>query len=509
MEIGVAYLGVFSGRTSHVRSRYSEVVTSAPTAPTAQADTEVPQDFRSEYESESLSHFRKRYLWLTGVVAMVAFTIGTLQVLYQDQLPDLKRVARVSGIVAPYAGGVAVLIRFLRVYFAKKPLTRGALLTRVSRLIISFTLIQIPAAPALAALINFAIKSAGKSMNLGFGVPPLLGTLTVHFIAALIVPWTPREALRPIVPFITIYTVLSLVSLFMGDSDLVTVLLLFAITAGTVLPGIGISWWRHSRFREGFMNRAVRARYDELSAELSTARRIHDRLFPLPIRDGPLRVEFAYEPMRQIGGDILYARRDPEGAVDLVVIDVTGHGIAAALAVNRLHAELNRIYGLNPRATPAEVISALNAYVRLTMSSDRFFATALCVHADAESNTATYASAGHPPAFLYPGARGSGPRSLDSTAMMLGVLDDREFTPAPVTCAFTPGDSLYCYSDGAIESRNSRGHMLAISGFRGMLSGGTTPEDAIAAVRAFRNGPPQDDTIVVRLDRVDPATSTA
>ncbi|HYE60609.1 MAG TPA: PP2C family protein-serine/threonine phosphatase [Phycisphaerales bacterium] len=468
-------------------------------------EVEVPQDFRSEYESESLSHFRSRYMILAGVVAAMLFAIGVLQLHFSAELASLSRPGRLGGLAAAFAGCGGVLVRLLQVAWAKRPFTREQLLNRVRRLIIAFTLLQIPAAFALSALINRAIEENGGTFHLGFGIPPLLASLLVHFVAALLIPWTVREAIRPILPFVLVFTFISVLALVTGDSDLAAFLLHMLVTVTVVVPGLVISWWRNSRFTEGFMNRAVRARYAELSAELSTARRIHDRLFPLPIRDGSVRVEFAYEPMRQIGGDILYARRSDRGVIDLVVIDVTGHGIAAALAVNRLHAELSRVYGVNPAAAPEQVIAALNSYVGLTMASDRIFATALCVRVDPVCGTVTYSNAGHPPGMLFSRRSGAGWRTLDATATMLGVLDEPDFTSGTQCLPLHAGDVLYCYSDGAIESRTPDDRMLGLDGFRRMLEKVPPPESVVSDVRTFRGGPPQDDTLVVRVERIDQA----
>jgi hypothetical protein len=391
----------------------------------------------------------------------------------------------------------ARLIYLLR---AKASFTREELLSRIRRLIIAFTLLQIPAAPLLAGLINLGLRSAGLNMSLGLGLPPLLGTLTVHFLAALLIPWTAREAIRPILPFAIVYTAIDVISLVTGDSDAFAVGLGILLIFVTVIPGVAISWLRHSRFRDAFLNRAVRGRYEELSAELSTARRIHDRLFPLPIRDGPIRVEFAYEPMRAIGGDILYARRaqGESNHVDITLIDVTGHGIAAALAVNRLHAELNRIYGANAAASPRDIIGALNDYVVLTMASDRFFATAMCVRADPRAGTLTWSNAGHPPALLI--SSGAPSRRLDPTAAMLGVIEGPAFAPAEESCPFAQGDVLYAYSDGVTEARSSAGRMLTIEGLERLLTPRPTADQLAQAVQSFRKGPAQDDMLVVRIE---------
>ncbi len=459
-------------------------------------------DFRTEYDSESLVHFRARYLTLLAVAAAIAIAIGVIQAVYFNHpgLPAPSRDVKLVGIAAAFAGAIALLVRLAVAVRARQPMSRAVLLKRVKRLIIMFTLLQAAAAPALAKLIVFAGAAWGWKGNIGIGVPPVLGTLLIHFIAAMLIPWSPREAIKPILPFVIIYSTASILAFITRDSDIKTVGVMLAVTIGAVLPGVGIPWIRQSLFRERFMNRTVRDRYAELSSELSTARRIHDRLFPLPITDGPVRIEFAYEPMRQIGGDILYARRTSRGTVNLVVIDVTGHGIAAALAVNRLHAELNRLYGLDPDASPSDIIAALNSYVCLTMAADRFFATALSVQLDAGAGTLRWANAGHPPLFLW--NKDGTCQTLDSTVIMLGVMEGSDFEPDEQRSAWSPGDVLYAYSDGAIEASAESGRMLAVAGLRDLTSARPSAAALLASVRTFRSGPAQDDMLLVRVEHV-------
>ena len=89
--------------------------------------------------------------------------------------------------------------------------------------------------------------------------------------------------------------------------------------------------------------------------------------------DGPVRLNYVYEPMRQIGGDLLFvhpppdAMRDGSGTFSAVILDVTGHGIAAALTVNRLVGELERLFSENAAASPGDVLRGLNRYVTVTL----------------------------------------------------------------------------------------------------------------------------------------------
>src|SRR5690606_28540475 len=95
--------------------------------------------------------------------------------------------------------------------------------------------------------------------------------------------------------------------------------------------------------------RALATRYGEFRRELTDARRIHESLFPKPKCEGDVHFLYLYEPMRQIGGDYLFVSCAPTDdgrreMLSFVVIDVTGHGIPAALTVNRLHGELSRLF---------------------------------------------------------------------------------------------------------------------------------------------------------------------
>ncbi len=155
--------------------------------------------------------------------------------------------------------------------------------------------------------------------------------------------------------------------------------------------------------------------------------------------------------------------------LNVLLLDVTGHGIAAALTVNRLYGEVERLFAENPHAGPGEVLSALNKYVHLTLATHSVYVTALCLRLDQERGVLEYASGGHPPAFLC-GADGR-IEQLDSTAFVLGACAAPDFDPAVESRPFMPGDTLLAYTDGAIEARNSAGRMLSIAGFTKIIAG--------------------------------------
>jgi serine phosphatase RsbU (regulator of sigma subunit) len=190
-----------------------------------------------------------------------------------------------------------------------------------------------------------------------------------------------------------------------------------------------------------------------------------------------------------------------------VVLDVTGHGIAAALTVNRIVGELERLFAEREQMNPREVLAALNRYVHLTLARHRLYVTALCLRADVSRGVLEYASGGHPTAFL---RRGDGTiEMLPSTAMILGVMDDSHFESIDANVPFAPGDAVIAYTDGAAEARNTTGRQLGTLGVQDILArianSASAPADWPGAVMRrvldYRGAPPEDDTLVVTLFR--------
>jgi serine phosphatase RsbU (regulator of sigma subunit) len=82
------------------------------------------------------------------------------------------------------------------------------------------------------------------------------------------------------------------------------------------------------------------------------------------------------------------------------------------------------------------------------------------------------------------------------------MLDGEAFEATEQSAPFNPGDILYIYSDGATESRNPQGQMLNVAGLQELLSRRPTTTAAVDSIKAHRSAPPQDDTLMVRLDHV-------
>lgn len=473
----------------------------------------VPDEFDHEFELERDRWLRRRFLWLCVVLGL--FSLWGLVPQVFSGFPRHWDDEAVGMLEA--ALGVAVWAGAF-VYARRTPPRRRTYLA------LAFWLTAVGGAISLVctrvqlglAEHEFAPATGTSAASFSAWVAPLLVLLN-HFIVCLFIPWTVREAIRPAVVFVAVTVLVAAFDIATGRTS-AWALLPIPLAALATAPGLLICWWRYSRFRRRFQLTFESAKYRKLQSELAGARRVHEScLPPTRIDEGPVRLSYVYEPMRHIGGDLLFvpprlARRAGEDGnattFSAVILDVTGHGIAAALGVNRIVGELERLFAERPDVEPAELLLALNRYVCLTLSRHDMFATAACVRVDAGRGVLQWSSGGHPTAFLRRAAGGAVER-LESTGMMLGVCDGSDFEPGQAEVSFGPGDALVVYTDGAAEAWDAAGKAVGIAGVQRLLAEVSAdgrpadqwPDAILRRVQAHRAAPPDDDTLVAAVYR--------
>lgn len=341
-----------------------------------------------------------------------------------------------------------------------------------------------------------------------------------HLIACLFMPWTLRESLIPGGASFAGFTVTLAFDVVLGNVGFFFLLGSCALVASSLVPGSTWCWWRHSQLSKNFRLKFESGRYRELRHELSSARRIHETCLPAQVLYGPVIISYAYRPMQDIGGDLLFRREIPGAWPDapsrhlVVLLDVTGHGIAAALTVNRILGELERIVAesADPDAeeiSPGAVIAALNSYTRLVLAEHGLYLSAVAFLLDPSTRTLTYASAGHPTAYLLTPGRPA--TDLESTAPLLGVEPENEFAPNERSLTLAPDQIVLACTDGATDTMlpPPDGRSLRTAGLRdlvaftfesGVLSPAQLPQAVLTQLTALRQSDePEDDTLLVVL----------
>ena len=543
-----------------------------------------PNRYEWEMESERARWLRRRFLWFTGTLVVVAVVLLIVSVVgvFSTSGMDSSAAAVDGGFYLVQIGAAGTawwyarrrtrnerrlfamafwLVVGLGVFgiFAKRVSTELSFMEQLNRLEnrqemrVSAPGVRLRGDSAdleeleemLSREFPVSPKSAAPpvltpSANMLSGIRQGISLWTLwhavfisHLLACLFLPWTVREATKPAMLLLAAAAVLVIGDVLMGRGSIWYLGGAIVLLPLTVLPGIGWSWWRYSRFRRNFRSVFESNQLRQLTYELTGARRIHESSLPPVIDRGPLRLSYIYEPMSQIGGDVLFVHpRPPEHQENgehryqdgaparqmLVLLDVTGHGIAAALTVNRLVGELERIFAENAEIGSGELMEALNKYVFLTLATHGVFVTGVAIRGaisgDADTSASytnphdvTFASAGHPTAFI---RRANGQiEPLDSNATMLGVLPPEEYISDERIFTLEPSDAIVAYTDGAIEARNLEDEMIGIDGVRDLVQsiGGESldpshwPEHLIRRVAAWRNGPPADDTLIACVYR--------
>jgi sigma-B regulation protein RsbU (phosphoserine phosphatase) len=228
--------------------------------------------------------------------------------------------------------------------------------------------------------------------------------------------------------------------------------------------------------------------------ELATARLIQTSILPraLPNLAG-LRLAASYRPMTQVAGDFYDFLLLDERHVTVLIADVSGHGVPAALIASML--KIAFAQQAAHAVDPATVLAGLNTALHGVL--DRQFVTAACAHIDLAAHTITYAGAGHPPAILV--RRLSGDiLELAENGLFLGPFRNATYTNAltPFNC----GDRLLLYTDGIVEATFTDGEPFGPERLRKFLAAQGDSELAglaDALMRAVSIREQEDDLTVV------------
>jgi sigma-B regulation protein RsbU (phosphoserine phosphatase) len=227
---------------------------------------------------------------------------------------------------------------------------------------------------------------------------------------------------------------------------------------------------------------ADRQEKQRLAAELEAARVVQQLLLSqASVDSGVYEVETVYSPAQHVGGDFFWVRTDADGALLVMVGDVSGKGMKAAMLVTLIMGVLRQ----RAERQPEELLALVNRAVAGEMHGG--FVTACCMRADPDG-TVTIANAGH----LLPYRQG---REIDiPSGLPLGVAEEVNYASSPMS--LEPGEQLTFISDGVVEAASGSGELL---GFDRTRSLSVRPAQEIAeAAKAWGQN---DDITVVTVRR--------
>jgi serine phosphatase RsbU (regulator of sigma subunit) len=188
-----------------------------------------------------------------------------------------------------------------------------------------------------------------------------------------------------------------------------------------------------------------------IQQELETAHRIQSTILPdkMPQVAG-LDLAVRYVPMSEVAGDFYDFLAVDEKRVGMLVADVSGHGIPAALIASMVKVAFSA--QAERAEKPAQVLTEMNRIFCGKMKSQ--FVTAGYIYVDTEKGKLSYSTAGHPPLLVWRHSEEK-VHEIKLSGMLMGHLRSAEYVTAEVAVA--PGDRVILYTDGIVETTNRVG----------------------------------------------------
>jgi serine phosphatase RsbU (regulator of sigma subunit) len=234
---------------------------------------------------------------------------------------------------------------------------------------------------------------------------------------------------------------------------------------------------------------------DDFDRELERASSYVQALLPPPLREGPIRSDWIYQPSARLGGDAFGYGQLTDDLFISYLIDVAGHGAGAAMHSAAVMNQLRqRSLPDTDMASPAQVLSTLNKLFQMEDHAGLYFTTWYGVY-DARTRRLDFASGGHHPAYLVPSDQ-SKAVPLATRNVVIGALPGMGYKQSSIDVP--PGASVYLFSDGVFEIIAADGTQWSIDNFVNLIL--QPPADGLGesqrlfqSVRREHPGPFDDD----------------
>jgi sigma-B regulation protein RsbU (phosphoserine phosphatase) len=268
------------------------------------------------------------------------------------------------------------------------------------------------------------------------------------------------------------------------------------------------------------LNGKLLIKQQRIEEDMAAAAEIQKSLLPrAPASSQHFEVAWAFEPCAHVAGDLFNLMQLDEDRWAFYALDVSGHGVPAAMVavsvyqsllphasfVRRADPRLERGYALR---SPGEVLQALDIEYPFERFSNFF--TLVYMILDTSARTLTYSNAGHPhPVIL---RRNGGLELLKRGGPFIGLrsirpAEEKEKLFIEETVPLEPGDRLFIYTDGLIEYHNPEGLLYGRGRFMSLLQepGRKSVSEIIAALEAAlkefgRGAAPADDVTLVGIE---------
>jgi serine phosphatase RsbU (regulator of sigma subunit) len=236
-----------------------------------------------------------------------------------------------------------------------------------------------------------------------------------------------------------------------------------------------------------------------LEQELSIARTIQQALVPHGLHDFPhLAITGVHHPCTEVGGDYFDVVPVDEDRTAILIADVSGKGLGAALLTTMLQGALS---GLSMGADPVKVFNHVNKFLCRHSEVGRY--ATMFIGIIGRDGMLEYIKAGHPSPLLL--RKGQVTELYNEGSFPVGLIPEASYESARLQ--LEPEDTLVLYSDGVTEAENLNHDLFEVSGLSQALAGKqdvpveVLQQSVLDAVSAFTRGASQSDDITLLVVR--------
>ena len=244
----------------------------------------------------------------------------------------------------------------------------------------------------------------------------------------------------------------------------------------------------------------MQAKREPIEQEMQTARLLQHALLPKEVPSFPgWRLATYYHPAREVGGDLYDFLIFADGRLGLVIGEVPGKGVAAALVMATTHGMLRAAALASD--SPGDVLARVNNLLYVD-TPERLFVTCFYAIVELGSGKMRYANAGHHAPYQ---RRSSEVVELTASGVPLGLMPDLHYEECEVQISH--GDRILFYSKGLVEAQNPAREVFGLPRLKTRLSSSpdrsSLIDDLLGALADFTGAgwEQEDDVTMVTLER--------
>jgi sigma-B regulation protein RsbU (phosphoserine phosphatase) len=439
-------------------------------------ETIVPERFKDEYKNELKRIFSQR-INLFCYIAIGVFSLEFILAWF-----FFRRLLSAEDMPGILGGIFFSLVLLATGKFSKRLIAQKVRGMFFSFLVISIAILAAAAHPDVIA-------------NLGITL-----ILIAFFLSTLLLPWNMIEAAA-----VGIYTLVTFAGVYQMANTYVnveifginiTLLIVATLICLIVKRSEGIM-----RQKDFVLRKEVEEKSKMLMEELELANKIHSGLMPKSLSTKLVDVAVNYRPMLYMGGDYAKFHFLSRDRLFFMISDITGHGVSAALLVNRIHTETENL--IRENLMPGEVLRRLDNFIKSDFGKMGIFLSGFCGILDFSSKKLVYSNYGHPPQILFQKA-GKRIVFMEPQTFLMGIGMETSDV-YQVKLRFERGDRIFLFTDGLVESKNPVGEEFGYERLKAFISEKSESdvahlnEELMAALKDFQAGEQGDDIFLLAI----------